>query len=104
MKRDDRVRWLVLTDTTGDGLIDEDEATLSEQGSEVTETSVRRLCAGCGVLGAGACIDSECPGGPSLGVREHTKTSAVMSKCTECGARSRQVIRRLRTDTNAAPL
>lgn len=103
VKREDRVRWLVLTDTTGDGLIDEDEATLSEQGSEVTETSVRRLCAGCGVLGAGACTDSKCPGGPSLGVREHTRTSAVMSKCTECGARSRQVIRRLRTDTNAAP-
>ncbi|WP_037182166.1 DEAD/DEAH box helicase [Rhodococcoides fascians] len=103
VKREDRVRWLVLTDTTGDGLIDEDEATLSEDGAEETETSIRRLCAGCGALGTGACIDPKCPGGPSLGVREHTRTSAVMSKCTECGARSRQVIRRLRTDTNAAP-
>ncbi|EKT76858.1 dead/deah box helicase [Rhodococcus opacus M213] len=103
VKREDRVRWLVLTDTAGEGLIDEDEATLAEGGSEEAQTSIRSLCAGCGSLGAGACTDPKCPGGPSLGVREHKQSSAVMSKCTECGARSRQVIRRLRTDTNAAP-
>lgn len=36
-------------------------------------------------------------------VREHRAATRVMSRCTECGAQARQVIRRLRTDTNAAP-
>lgn len=38
-----------------------------------------------------------------LNVREHPRAARVMSRCTECGAQMRQVIRRLRTDVNAAP-
>ncbi|MGC4960928.1 DEAD/DEAH box helicase [Gordonia sp. DT101] len=102
-KKDGQVKWLVLTDTPGDSMVDEDEATLAQDGESAADTTVKRLCAGCGALGAGACTNSSCPGGPTLRVREHARTSAVMSKCTECGARARQVIRRLRTDTNAAP-
>ncbi|WP_343287357.1 DEAD/DEAH box helicase [Gordonia sp. SID5947] len=102
-KKDGRVRWLVLADTSADTMIDEDEATLAQDGESPAETHVKHLCAGCGALGSGDCSNSACPGGPSLRVREHAQSSAVMSKCTECGARARQVIRRLRTDTNAAP-
>lgn len=102
-KKDGQVRWLVLTETAGESMLDEDEATLAQDGDSVAETHVRHLCAGCGALGSGECTQAACPGGPTLRVREHARTSAVMSKCTECGARARQVIRRLRTDTNAAP-
>ncbi|MFG2446480.1 DEAD/DEAH box helicase [Nocardia fluminea] len=102
-KGDARVRWLVLTDNDSD-LIDEDDATLDEDAGSTTSTGTRVLCTGCGALGkSGVRCPSECPGGPVLRVREHPMPQRVMSKCTECGARSRQVIRRLRTDTNAAP-
>ena len=102
-KKDGQVRWLVLTDTPGESMVDEDEATLAQDGESATDTHVKHLCAGCGALGSDICTNSECLGGPVLRVREHARTAAVMSKCTECGARARQVIRRLRTDTNAAP-
>ncbi|MGV9414756.1 DEAD/DEAH box helicase [Nocardia sp. NPDC003693] len=98
------VRWLVLTEGTVESLLDEDEQTLSDD--PVSETGkVRQLCTGCGALGAGVgrCSGPGCPGGPVLRVREHPVKTRVMSTCTECGARSRQVIRRLRTDVNAAP-
>ncbi|WP_024794783.1 DEAD/DEAH box helicase [Tomitella biformata] len=104
-KTDKSVRWLVLTDSTESSLVDEDEVTLSED-AEVDEAGgLRSLCAGCGCLNSlgGTCGNVTCPGGPMLTVREHRAPTRVMSKCTECGARSRQVIRRLRTDTNAAP-
>lgn len=102
-KKDGQVRWLVLTDTPGESMVDEDEATLAPDGESTADTHVKHLCAGCGALGSDVCTNGACPGGPMLRVREHARTSAVMSKCTECGARARQVIRRLRTDTNAAP-
>lgn len=103
-QKEESVRWLVLTGADSDDLLDEDEVTLSEDAETAAATGVRHLCTGCGALstGAGACGPA-CPGGPVLRVREHATASRVMSKCTECGARSRQVIRRLRTDTNAAP-
>ncbi|MFJ4657962.1 DEAD/DEAH box helicase [Nocardia sp. NPDC088792] len=99
------VRWLVLTEGTMDSLIDEDEETLSDDPGSGVSTGVRQLCTGCGALdrGPGRCAGSACPGGPMLRVREHPMKTRVMSTCTECGARSRQVIRRLRTDVNAAP-
>ncbi|MGW4535413.1 DEAD/DEAH box helicase [Nocardia sp. NPDC004340] len=103
-QKEESVRWLVLTDTDGD-LLDEDESTLSEEDADgSTSTGIRHLCTGCGALGTHAAICGPgCPGGPVLRVREHAQASRVMSKCTECGARARQVIRRLRTDVNAAP-
>ncbi|MGW5075795.1 DEAD/DEAH box helicase [Rhodococcus sp. NPDC004095] len=103
VKSEESARWLVVTDTRGDDLIDEDEATLTQEKDTTHETSIRHLCAGCGALGGETCTESDCPGGPVLRVRQHATRTSVMSKCTECGARARQVIRRLRTDTNAAP-
>ncbi|APA97244.1 hypothetical protein NS506_03191 [Nocardia seriolae] len=99
------VRWLVLTEGTLDSLLDEDEETLSDDAGAGISTGVRQLCTGCGALdrGTGRCSGGGCPGGPVLRVREHPMRTRVMSTCTECGARSRQVIRRLRTDVNAAP-
>lgn len=102
-KNDASVRWLVITDADEQGLVDEDEITLSDDADSAAATGVRHLCAGCGALGADSCRLGECPGGPILRVREHAQASRVMSKCTECGARARQVVRRLRTDVNAAP-
>ncbi|MFC4127141.1 DEAD/DEAH box helicase [Nocardia rhizosphaerae] len=103
-KRDSKVKWLVLTDSETADLVDEDDATLDEDSGPRRGTGIRALCSGCGRLdgGSGSC-DAGCPGGPVLRVREHPVAQRVMSKCTECGALSRQVIRRLRTDTNAAP-
>ncbi|GAB4587652.1 hypothetical protein [Nocardia sp. IFM 10818] len=99
------VRWLVLTDSDSEGVVDEDEVTLSEDADSQASTGVRQLCTGCGALTTRSrgCGGPRCPGAPVLRVREHGTQARVMSKCTECGARSRQVIRRLRTDVNAAP-
>ncbi|MQY18089.1 DEAD/DEAH box helicase [Nocardia macrotermitis] len=103
-KRDSKVKWLVLRANAAEDVIDEDETTLSEDDESANSTGVGALCTGCGVLGVGATgCAAGCPGGPVLQVREHPTAQRVMSKCTECGARSRQVIRRLRTDVNAAP-
>ena len=103
-KNDAAVKWLVLTDGTAESTVDEDEVTLSD-GQAQTDPSVRYLCVGCGRLAdsdTGSC-PAPCPGGGVRRVREHKATAAVMSRCTECGALARQVVRRLRTDVNAAP-
>ncbi|KAF0842581.1 DEAD/DEAH box helicase [Nocardia caishijiensis] len=99
-KGERKVSWLVVTDSDIGDLIDEDDETLDEQQSSATSTGLGTLCTGCGARGG---CSPKCPGGRVLRVREHRAAARVMSKCTECGARSRQVIRRLRTDTNAAP-
>jgi len=99
------VRWLVLITTEAGTVIDEDELILAEDDIRADPTS-RCLCTGCGVLvdsDRRSCPNPTCPGGRLLLVREHRGATRVMSRCTECGAQSRQVIRRLRTDTNAAP-
>ncbi|WP_324190149.1 DEAD/DEAH box helicase [Nocardia farcinica] len=100
-KKDAAVRWLVLTDTGAGAVVDEDEATLAEDGANPAETGRQTLCTGCGILGSACTL--RCPGGPTLTVREHRSARRVMSTCTECGALARQVVRRLRTDVNAAP-
>ena len=101
------VNWLVLADADVDALVDEDEVTLDEVNTAVsTDPTTRTLCTGCGLLGpAGVtrCDTARCGGGPLLTVREHPRATKVMTRCTECGAQTRQGIRRLRTDTNAAP-
>ncbi|TSE01836.1 DEAD/DEAH box helicase [Skermania sp. ID1734] len=105
IKNDASVKWLVLTDSEADILLDEDEDTLSEEKAK-DDPLVRHLCTGCGCLGGPdlqTCPNPNCPGGQIRRVREHKSPNRVMSTCTECGARSRQVIRRLRTDVNAAP-
>lgn len=109
-KNDRAVRWVVLTESDDADVIDEDEATLSAEptkASDIVGTTFRHLCTGCGSLGRPGSGDPtctiECPGGVVLRVREHGGKTRVMSKCTECGAQARQVIRRLRTDVNAAP-
>ncbi|OHU97396.1 DEAD/DEAH box helicase [Mycobacterium talmoniae] len=102
---DASVKWLVLVDGEGDTVIDEDESALGEEQAN-TDLALRWLCSGCGQLTSPnetMCSSPECPGGPMKRVREHPRTTRVMSRCTECGALARQVIRRLRTDTNAAP-
>lgn len=104
-KIDGAVKWLVLTDSDGDAVTDEDEEVLAEE-VDKKDSEVRRLCSGCGYLGGPAatiCPNPACSGGTMLRTREHKSTTKVMSTCTECGARSRQVIRRLHTDANAAP-
>lgn len=104
-KIDSAVKWLVLTDTDSEAVIDDDEEVFAEK-AEKNDGAVRRLCSGCGYLGgpqATVCPNPDCSDGEMLRTREHKSTTKVMSTCTECGARSRQVIRRLHTDANAAP-
>lgn len=104
-KNDASVKWLVLTDGDSDSVVDEDELTLAQDDPRADPT-VRYLCVGCGYLtdtNSGGCTSPGCPGGDLRRVREHRAATRVMSRCTECGAQARQVIRRLRTDTNAAP-
>ncbi|MGV0627789.1 DEAD/DEAH box helicase [Mycolicibacter minnesotensis] len=104
-KNEGAVNWLVLVGGASETIIDEDEATLGDSRFQ-DDATLRWLCVGCGYLtkpGENACTEQECPGGQMKLVREHPRTTSVMSRCTECGALARQVIRRLRTDTNAAP-
>lgn len=107
-KADASVNWLVLADEQGDVLVDEDEITLAEDDAKSSKSgpTTRRLCTGCGLLtdaAAMACASSNCLGGRLLMVREHPRSTRIMTRCTECGAQSRLGIRRLRTDVNAAP-
>ncbi|MEE2032318.1 DEAD/DEAH box helicase [Rhodococcus chondri] len=103
VKNDASVKWLVLTDAA-DTSVDEDEETLGDSTTKA-DSGIRYLCTGCGLLSDadGMCPTADCPGGTSRQVREHRGTKKVMSTCTECGASARQLIRRLRTDVNAAP-
>lgn len=106
-RADGAVNWLVLADANVDALVDEDEVTLNEAGTtNDADSTLRTLCTGCGLLGAAGmarCDTAQCTGGLMLTVREHPRAKKIMTRCTECGAQSRQGIRRLRTDTNAAP-
>jgi ATP-dependent helicase YprA (DUF1998 family) len=104
-KDDASVKWLVIAGATGEAVLDEDDATLAPL-ETVADPTRRALCAGCGFLadaGQIVCRSANCPGGQLLSVREHRAATRMMSRCTECGAQARQVIRRLRTDRNAAP-
>lgn len=106
-KADYSVNWLVLADEQGDVVIDEDEQTLAGDDPKTSKSdpTTRRLCTDCGLLGdaaAAVCPSDKC-GGQMLLVREHPRATRVMSRCTECGAQTRQGVRRLRTDVNAAP-
>jgi ATP-dependent helicase YprA (DUF1998 family) len=105
---DASVKWLVLADAEADVLIDEDEATLAEDEAKSgkSDPTTRRLCTSCGLLSDGnasICPSSNCRGRQMLLVREHPRPTRIMSRCTECGAQTRQGVRRLRTDVNAAP-
>ena len=105
---DAKVNWLVLADAEADVLVDEDELTLAEDEAKSVKSdpTTRRLCTGCGLLSDAsgtACPSSDCRGGQMLMVREHPRPTRIMDRCTECGTRSRQGVRRLRTDVNAAP-
>lgn len=107
-KADASVNWLVLADEQGEALLDEDELTLADDDakSAKSDPTTGRLCTGCGLLAdatATACPSPDCRGGHMLMVREHPHSTRIMTRCTECGARSRHGIRRLRTDVNAAP-
>lgn len=105
-KNEASVKWLVLVEGDSSSVIDEDEETLAAEDTRADPT-MRTICVGCGYLAeltAGAtCPVPLCPGGGFRQVREHKAATKVMSRCTECGAQSRLGIRRLRTDTNAAP-
>ncbi|MFT4086124.1 MAG: DEAD/DEAH box helicase [Gordonia sp. (in: high G+C Gram-positive bacteria)] len=98
---EESVRWLVLTETEAGDVVDEDEEAFADD--ERPGTRKRTLCGGCGALGDGSCSNDSCVGGPSLVVQEHPHKTRKMDTCTQCGARAKQVIRRLRTDVNAAP-
>lgn len=105
---DRSVNWLVLADEQGDVVRDEDEVTLAETETKSgsSDPTTRRLCTGCGLLTdavATGCGGAKCNGAELLLVREHARATRVMSRCTECGTQSRQGVRRLRTDVNAAP-
>lgn len=105
---DRSVNWLVLADEQGDIVRDEDELTLAEKEAKpgTSDPTTRRLCTGCGLLtdaAAAGCTGASCQGTQLLLVREHPRATRVMSRCTECGTQSRQGVRRLRTDVNAAP-
>ena len=103
-KKEESVRWLVLTDAGVDDVIDEDEdAFTTSRASTTSSTSPKYLCGVCGLLSVTPCSALGCAGGPANSVHEHKHKTRVMETCTQCGARARDVIRRLRTDTNAAP-
>ena len=102
-KPDAQASWLVLAD--GDIVVDDDDETLGEE-TKAGSSDMRWLCTGCGRLHANPvlhCGSADCSGGEIRGVRKHEYRTRVMSACTECGARSPQVIRRLHLGSDAPP-
>lgn len=102
-KPDAQALWLVLAD--GKDVVDEDDFTLDENQKSETSDAVW-LCTGCGYLHSehvAVCSISGCTGGEIRGVRKHEYRRRVMSACSECGARSPQLIRRLHLGSDAPP-
>lgn len=104
-KVDAQALWLVLADGAT-AVADEDDATLDAD-QQVDKTADALLCTGCGLvvddLQKTDCPSATCSGGVLRKVRKHEYRRRVMSSCTECGARSPQLIRRLHTGSDAPP-
>lgn len=96
--------WLMLGDE--DSYVDEDEDVLNaDTGTAMTEAQAQ-LCVDCGALHGSVravCGAGGCPSTTLRPVKKFDRSHRVMSACTRCGARARDVVRRLQTGSDAPP-
>lgn len=96
--------WLMLGDE--DSFEDEDEDVLDDGTGTAINDSQAHLCADCGALHGGAkrvCGAGGCQSTTLRAVKKFDRSHRVMSACTRCGARARDVVRRLQTGSDAPP-
>lgn len=94
-------RWFVLSTSETEALADEDDsATVSDK----EPNPLVYLCSGCGTLSANPVESCGCEGqGPILSGRVLSAVGSEYMSCPECGGSGSNLVRRLHTDSNAAP-
>lgn len=99
--RSPKARWFALIDSDAE-TVDEDEATLSEDDKE-NESARRWLCTGCGFLtdSANKSCATNCGRGVMRPIRGFKQQSSGLPKCTHCGARKKNLVRRLDLGSDA---
>jgi hypothetical protein len=103
-RADGRHTWLMLGDE--DTYVDEDEDVLDTTGQSALPDQDAFLCVDCGALHGNArpyCGSAGCASSTLRAVRKFERSHRVMSSCTRCGARARDVVRRLQTGSDAPP-
>jgi superfamily II DNA or RNA helicase len=103
-KADRTQMWLMLGEE--DELVDDDESILDSEATQATGGAAAALCTRCGALhpaGALTCGAAGCTSITLRPVRRFERSQKVLSSCSRCGARSREVIRRLLTGSDAPP-
>ncbi|MFC7573117.1 helicase-related protein [Klenkia terrae] len=101
---DGRHTWLMLGNEVA--FEDEDEDLLDVGGRSTAANQTVYLCAECGALHAATrsvCGAQGCSSTALRPVRKFDRSQKVMSSCTRCGARAREVVRRLQTGSDAPP-
>ncbi len=103
VKADVAQTWLMLGEE--DALIDDDESVLdTDEKSVVGDAAV--LCGQCGALhptNRKFCGAAGCTSTTMRAVHRFERSHRAMSSCTRCGARARDVVRRLQTGSDAPP-
>ena len=101
------ISWLVLDDASdADDITDEDDVAVEEAASRPAAKgpAPAALCTACGRLHpTGTQICSTCGGIALRIVRRYERSGATMATCARCGARSREVVKRLNTGADAPP-
>lgn len=100
-----QLKWVVLTDDFETADIDEDDLeTDADENVKVLE--LQKLCTACGKLnGKNSLLCSGCSSHHDqfIDVKILEPRNGSQLTCTRCGGREKNLIRRLRTDSNAAP-
>lgn len=93
--------WVMLGD--GEDQADEDEETLGAE-DKAEASKAARLCPNCGLLDSGdAMVCHNCAGATLRAVKRYEKPRKTMGTCAHCGAKAREVVRRLNTGPMPRP-
>lgn len=102
-KADIAQTWLMLGEE--DVLIDDDESVL-DSNEKYLDGDSAALCGQCGALhqtSRKSCGAAGCTSTTMRAVHRFERSHRAMSSCTRCGARARDVVRRLQTGSDAPP-
>lgn len=104
--KEHHLRWLVLSDQTEAAVIDEDDQETDIEPGADDGAQLIKLCVCCGRLmdhQMRSCPNGACRSRELMAVRMLPKKVGKLESCTVCGGRAKELIRRLHTDSNAAP-